>query len=178
MDENCDVIHLTNEVLQTAKERLQELTEKEETIQKLSYEISELERRTLVPFKQTTHTDNTECWKFEEEIQKARNRLQKICNEIKSAFPELETHPANSRENELLRRSEYLLKEIDELSEKRTSMETIAECEKFVEEVKNVCDKPMTFCLDVVKMKKELAELGTISLELKDKEAKLQKVGS
>ena len=176
-NESCDVVDVAKEILQAAKERLQNLTEKEEKLQKLSYEISELERRTLVPFEQTKDIDNIESGKFEEVIQNAQHRLRKISKEIRSTYPDLETHPANSAENELLRKSEYLLKEIEELTEKRSSMETIADCEKCVENVDNVCNKPMVFSLDVVKMKKELAELGKISLELKDKEAKLQKVG-
>ena len=176
-NESCDVVDVAKEILQAAKERLQNLTEKEEKLQKLSYEISELERRTLVPFEQTKDIDNIESGKFEEVIQNAQHRLRKISKEIRSTYPDLETHPANSAENELLRKSEYLLKEIEELTEKRSSMETIADCGKCVEDVENVCNKPMVFSLDVVKMKKELAELGKISLELKDKEAKLQKVG-
>jgi hypothetical protein len=160
-NESCDVVELAKEILQTAKKRLQGISDKEETLKNLSYEISELERRIVARFDQN-NTDNTESWKFEEEIESARNRLQNIS--------------ANSPENELLRRSEYLLGEVNELTEKRLSMETLAECEKIVEEAKDVCNKPMMFCLDVVKMKKELAELGKISLELKDTEVKLQKV--
>ncbi len=177
-NESCNVFELAKEMLQKAKERLQKISEKEETLKKLSYEISELESRILVPFDQNNDTVSTESWKYEEEIRNAQNRLQNISKEIKSAYPDLETYPANSRENELLRRGEYLLKEVNEVTEKRSSMQTLADCEKSLEEVKDVCNKPMMFCLDVVKMKKELAELGKISLELKDKEAKLQQVGS
>jgi hypothetical protein len=174
-NESCDVVELAKEILQTAKKRLQGISDKEETLKNLSYEISELERRIVARFDKN-NTDNTESWKFEEEIESARNRLQNISNDIKSVFPDLETFPANSPENELLRRSEYLLGEVNELTEKRLSMETLAEYEKILEETKDVCNKPMMFCLDVVKMKKELAELGKISLELKDTEVKLQKV--
>ena len=173
MKKNQSLSYITEGVIHG----LTKIIEKEEKLQKLSFEISELERTTLVQFEQTKDIDNSESWKYEGIIQNAQNRLQKISKEIRSTYPDLETHPANSPENELLRKSEYLLKEIEELTGKRLSIETIADCEKCVEDVENVCNKPMVFCLDVVKMKKDLAELGKISLELKDKEAKLQKVG-
>lgn len=175
--ESCDMVEFANELLQTAKEKLQGISEKDKTLEKLSCEVSEIERRVLVQFdNQSKSIDNEECLKSQEEIQNAQNRLQNISNEIKSVFPDLGTYPANSRENELLRKSEYLLKEINELTEKRLSRETLADCENSLEQVKDVCSKPMMFGLDVVKMKKELAELGKISLELKEKEARLQQV--
>ena len=175
-EERCDVVELARELLQTGKEKLQGISKKEETLGELSCELSDIERRILQFEGQGGSTENEESLKFQEDIENAQNRLENISNEIKSVFPDLERYPANSRESELLRKSEYLLKEINELSEKRLSRETLADCENSLEQVKSVCSKPLMFCLDVVKMKKELAELGKVSLELKDKEARLQQV--
>ena len=175
-EERCDVVELAKELLQAGKEKLQGISKKEETLEELSCELSDIERRILQFEGQGGSTENEESLKFQEDIENAQNRLQNISNEIKSVFPDLERYPANSRESELLRKSEYLLKEINELSEKRLSREILADCENSLEQVKNVCSKPLMFCLDVVKMKKELAELGKVSLELKDKEARLQQV--
>lgn len=174
-EERCDVVELAKELLQTGKEKLQGISDKEETLEELSCELSEIERR-ILQFEGQGSTENDESLKSQEDIENAQNRLENISNEIKSVFPDLGTYPANSRESELLRKSEYLLKEINELSEKRLSRETLADCENSLEQAKSVCSKPLMFCLDVVKMKKELAELGKVSLELKDKEARLQQV--
>ena len=175
--ESCDVIEMAMEVIKMAKEKLRGISEKEETLEKLSCEVSEIERRVLVQLDNQSETiENDKSLKSQEEIQSAKNRLQSIFHEIKSLYPDLQSYPANSRENELLRKSENLLKKINEQSARRLSRETLTDCENSLEQVKDVCSKPVMFCLDVVKIKKELAELGKISLELKDKEARLQQV--
>ena len=175
--ESCDVVEMAMEMIKMAKEKLRGISEKEETLEKLSCEVSEIERRVLVQLdNQSESIENDESLKSQEEIQSAKNRLQSISNEIKSIYPDLQSYPANSRENELLRKSENLLKEINEQSARRLSRETLTDCENGLEQVKDVCSKPVMFCLDVIKIKKELAELGKISLELKDKEARLQQV--
>ncbi|XP_028409089.1 uncharacterized protein LOC114531672 [Dendronephthya gigantea] len=174
--EDQELVESAKEVLQTAKEVMETISRKEEAIKQLSFEVSELESRILVCFERNENTDEIEILKFEEEIENARERLQNISNQIKSGAPHLEAFPANPRENELLQRSEDLLNEIKERNDRRLLEENLEDCKKTLEKVEDICNMPVTFCLDVVKMKKDLAEMGKISLELKDKEAKLQKV--
>ena len=175
--ESFEVLDQAKEMLKMAEKKFQEISSKEETLEKLSSEISDLEIRFLVLFDQNEDIENAEILKSETEIQNAQNQLQDIAKKMKSTFPNLETCPANSRQNELLRRSEYLLEETNKFTEKHVLLENLAHCERVLEEVKDVCSKPTICCLDVVKLKKELEKLGKISVELKDKEAKLQKVG-
>ena len=100
----------------------------------------------------------------EEEIQNIRRHLHEVSNKVNTVSPTSES----SVHNELQQRIKQIADKMDRLEKLRAEEHLQETCTTLLENAKEICFKPVYFCLDIVKMKQVLVELGEMSSALKD----------
>lgn len=166
-DTRC-VSELAKDMLQTAETKLQLVRTKLETSSELSVHVRELEACLQVRspvFDGSAEIKDLEKMS-EEEIQKMRHRLQEISNKMSTVAPASET----STKNEPQRRIEHSVDNLNHMEKKPPTNEVetrLAESAVLLEKAKRISTKPLSYGVDMVKMKQELSEIGQINFELK-----------
>ena len=167
------VLELAKDMLDTAETKLLEAQELKESVKQLEVYAGKLDvcARKLEVYPRAKKPVFEEALKggdfgkiSEEEIQNIRRHLHEVSNKVNTVSPTSES----SFDNELQQRIRQMADKMDRLEKLRAEEHLQETCTTLLENAKEICFKPVYFCLDIVKMKQVLVELGEMSSALND----------